>query len=212
MEFTGERFIPERLKKSDETYQEHFYRYLFSCDYIKDSLVLDAACGVGFGARMMSKYAKNIYAIDISLESINYAKEKYFSTNVIYEQMDVRQILYPDSFFDVVVSFETIEHIYNPEKFIKEVQRVLKPGGLFIISTPNRETTSKGKEVHTPFHIKEFTLEEIMLLLSGFESAEIFAQKMTYHRRVYKKLRLLSRYIKGNLRQTLSRWIERYPP
>lgn len=162
MEFTGERFVPEKLKENDETYQEHIERYRFACHYVKNLVVLDAACGVGFGARMMSEFAKQVYAVDISRESIEYAKEKYSNKNITFEQMDVVQIRYPDRFFDVVVSFETVEHVPEPEKFLSEIQRVLKPDGLLIISTPNRETTCRGEQVHTPSHIKEFTLGEIL--------------------------------------------------
>ena len=212
MEFTGERFVPEKLKESDEIYQEHVERYRFACLYVKGLVVLDAACGAGFGSRMMSDFAKQVYAVDISRESIEYAKEKYFNKNIVYEQMDIAQIKYPDRFFDAVVSFETVEHIPEPEKFLNEIQRVLKPGGLLIISTPNRETTCKGKEVHTPFHIKEFTLEEILVLLNSFKDKKVFAQKMSYHRRSYKKLRLLSRYAKKNLREAVSSWIEKRFP
>ena len=129
MEFTGERFIPEKLKENDEIYQEHLERYRFACHYIKDLVVLDAACGSGFGTRMMSDIAKKVYGIDISNESIEYAKEKYSNKNIIYEQMDVAKLKYPDNFFDVVVSFETIEHVPAPEEFLKEVYRVLKSGG-----------------------------------------------------------------------------------
>lgn len=212
MEFTGERFVPEKLKESDETYQEHVERYRFACPYIKDLVILDAACGAGFGSHMMSAFAKQVYAIDISQESIDYAKEKYPAKNVTYQQMDVAQIKYPDRFFDAVVSFETIEHIPAPEAFLNEIRRILKPGGLLIISTPNRETTCDNKKVHAPFHIREFTLEEILALLEDFKDKKVFAQKMSYHRRIYKKLRLFSRYAGKDLRNSISSWIEKKFP
>jgi ubiquinone biosynthesis O-methyltransferase len=212
MEFTGERFVPEKLKESDEIYQEHLERYRFACHYVKDLVVLDAACGAGFGSRMMSDFAKQVYGIDISKESVEYAKEKYSNKNIVYEQMDVAKITYPENFFDVVVSFETIEHVPEPEKFLNEIQRVLKAKGRLIISTPNVEKAGKGKQVLSAFHIKEFTLEEILALLRNFKEQKVFAQKMSYHRGAYKKLRLLSRYVKGNWRKAASSWVEKRFP
>lgn len=212
MEFTGERFVPEKLKESDEIYQEHVERYRFACSYVKGCVVLDAACGTGFGSRMMSENAKKVYGIDISREAVEYAKEKYANENIVYDQMDVAKISYPDGFFDAVVSFETVEHVPEPERFLNEIQRVLRPGGRLIISTPNRETTCQGKDVHAPFHIKEFTLDEMLGLLKDFREQEVFTQKMAYYHRGYKKLRLLSRYVNESWRNAVASWIERRFP
>lgn len=210
MKFTGERFIPEELKQTDETYQEHIERYRFASPYLKNLVVLDAACGTGYGSQMIASFANKVYAIDVSHESVQYAKEKYPRSNIIYEQMDVVKLRYPACFFDAVVSFETIEHINNPGTFVHEIHRVLKPGGLLIISTPNKETTCDGLDVHAPFHIKEYTLDEFLLLLASFEQKKIFVQKMAYYKRTYKKLRLLSRYVGSNLRNVIAGWIEKY--
>lgn len=206
MEFTGERFIPEKLKESDETYQEHVERYKFACKYAKGLTVLDVACGAGYGSHMLSKEAKQVYGVDISSEAIQYAKANYASQNINFEVMDIKEIKYPDSFFDVVVSFETIEHISFQEIFLKEIKRVLKPSGILILSTPNIETACDGKQIHTPFHVKELTFQEIIKLLDKFKNIEVYSQKMTYHRRPYKKLRLLSRYANNKLREIIVSW------
>ncbi len=212
MEFTGERCIPEKLKETDETYQEHIERYKFACGFVSNSIVLDAACGAGYGSYMLSETAKQVFGIDISQESIDYAREKYSNTNITFEVMNIEKLKYPDNFFDIVVSFETIEHISSQETFLKEIKRVLKPGGKLILSTPNIETTSKGKAVHTPFHLKEVTLDEMIGLLKDFKDIKVYSQKMTYHRRSYKKLRLLSRHINENFRSKIVAYIQnRYP-
>jgi ubiquinone/menaquinone biosynthesis C-methylase UbiE len=203
MEFTGERFIPEALKETDETYQEHIERYKFTLDKIKGHTVLDASCGAGYGSQMMATVARRVCGIDISEESIRYAREKYAAANVAYEVMDIKKLAFPDRSFDTVVSFETIEHIGFQQEFVGEIWRVLKPGGQLIISTPNVETAPKGKAVHTPFHVKELNLAEMRELLKGFSGIEVFAQKMSYHKRSYKKIRLISRYPKDNLRKTI---------
>jgi len=203
MEFTGERFIPEKLKETDETYQEHIERYKFTLDKISAKTVLDASCGAGYGSQMMARSAGHVHGIDISEESIRYAREKYGASNITYEAMDIKKLKFPDRSFDVVVSFETIEHIGFQQEFVDEIRRVLKPGGALIISTPNVETTPKGKAVHTPFHVKELNLDEMKALLAGFANIEVYAQKMSYHKRLYKKIRLMSRYPKDDLRKSI---------
>ena len=200
MEFTGERFIPEKLKASDETYQEHMQRYQFACGYFKGLKVLDVACGAGYGTRILSDEAKEVFGVDIDAEAVQYAQAHYQGGNTHFEVMDSTQIKYPDQSFDAVVSFETIEHIPSPDLFLKEVKRILKPGGLFIISTPNLETVCDGKDVHVPFHVKEFTLKEMLEMLLAFKKPEVFAQKMSYHKKSYKKIRLFCRYVAGVLR------------
>ncbi len=207
MEFTGERLVPKKLKVTDETYQEHMERYKFAAGLVGGMVVLDAACGAGYGTRMLSEKAASVIGIDISDEAIQYARQNYSASNLKFEAKDLRQIIFPDASFDAVVSFETIEHIENPELFLDEIRRVLKPGGLLILSTPNVETSCEGAAVHVPFHVKEFTLSEMMTLLNDFTDFSVYAQKMTYHRRLYKKVRLLSRYVPEWIRETiLRRW------
>lgn len=203
MEFTGERFIPEKLKATDETYQEHMERYKFALERVKGLSVLDVACGAGYGSHMLASEAKEVCGIDISDEAVQYAREHYSGQNIKFEVMDSRAIKYPDHSFDAVVSFETIEHVPEPEVFLKEIKRILKPDGLLIISTPNLETTCDGKEVHVPFHVKEFTLQEMMDLLKAFHGIDVYAQKMSYHKRSYKKIKLLSRYVHRSIKEMI---------
>jgi len=209
LEFTGERLVPAVLKETDETYQEHIERYKFASQFVKGMNVLDASCGAGYGSKMLAQTAKQVHGIDISPETISYASERYAGANIHYEVMDIKELRFPSNHFDAVVSFETIEHVAFQKEFLDEVRRVLKPGGLLILSTPNIETTCKGKKVHTPFHVKELTLKELLELVQGFEGAEAYSQKMTYHKWLYKRLRLFSRYAKENLRKKIVQFCEK---
>jgi len=201
MKFTGERFIPEALKETDDTYQEHVERYTFACAWVDGLKVLDASCGAGYGSNMLAKTAADVHGIDIDPETIEYARKTFGAPNIHFEVMDIRRIGYPDSFFDVVVSFETIEHIDFQQAFLKEIHRVLKPNGVLILSTPNAETAPKDTGRHSKFHVKELSLTELRGCLSGFRGIEIYSQKMSYHKRFFKKIRLFARYPKNNLRE-----------
>jgi len=92
---------------------------------------------------------------------------------------DAQKLPFKDKYFDVVVSFETIEHVDSPELIIKEVSRVLKPNSVFIVSTPNSMTYGKGfLYSKNEFHKKELTPKEFRIVLEeNFGKVEMFGQK-----------------------------------
>lgn len=165
--FTGERFIPGVEDKKLET--EHMQRYLSFCKYVVGKEVLDAACGEGYGSKILSSVAKSVVGLDISKDTIKRANVNYGdSDNLSYicgsiTNMDMIQ----DNSIDVVVSFETIEHVGEEEqrKFLKEIKRVLRTSGILIMSTPNKRIYSDLYNYHNEFHIKEFYQEEFFEFL-----------------------------------------------
>lgn len=177
MDFTGERFIPE-LDLGMQIETEHYHRYLAVKDLAKGRRVLDAACGEGYGTQILSEYSKSIVGVDISAEAIQLAKKRYTSENIEFCEATIEKIPYPDSSFDMIVSFETIEHVDEEiqEAFLKEVSRLLKKDGLLIISTPNKEVDTI-KEGINHFHIKEFTQQEFKdYLEKKFKFIDIYNQ------------------------------------
>lgn len=170
---TGERLIPEKHLQS-LTYGEHLVRYKAAKELVKNKIVLDIASGAGYGTSFLSNYAKHIYGIDYSSQAIKYSKTLYGKNkNLEFLQGNAENIPIEDSFLDVVVSLETIEHIPNPEKFVKEVVRVLKPGGVFYVSTPNDDEFTEGNE----YHLHEFTFTELnRLIRKYFKNYEYYYQ------------------------------------
>lgn len=161
MEYTGERLVPE--KADSRTFWEHIYRYRFATQFAKGRRVLDIACGEGYGsAALLQAGAASVVGIDISTESCRHASQKY---NVATCAGNGLCIPVQDKSVDLVVSFETIEHIQHPEQFITECWRVLAPNGLLIISTPNRDVYSAGGK-HNPFHHLELNQVEFTELLN----------------------------------------------
>jgi len=158
MKFTGERFIPEEVDVNDEMYYEHLNRYVSLEDQVSGKIVLDAACGVGYGTHILANSATKVYGIDIDKESISYAQKKYVSDNITFEVASVTKLPYEDNYFDVIVSFEIIEHLNKKEqeKFLSEIKRVLKEDGSLIISTPDKTEYSEKEEYINHFHIHEF--------------------------------------------------------
>lgn len=173
MKFTGERMIPEH-NKNDEIYQEHWNRYFFASQFAAGKVVLDIACGSGYGCDLFLKSgAKKVVGVDISQETIDYCKNKYHGIDFL--QGSVEKIPMEDKSVDLVVSFETIEHVDEQAQlnFMNEISRILKPDGMVLISTPNSLVYPKGNE----FHIKELTLDEFTnLIKSKFKNLEMFYQ------------------------------------
>lgn len=178
MEFTGERFIPEN---SDEQIKiEHLQRYYSILDIIKDKVVLDAACGEGYGTFQLASTAAQAIGIDISEETIQHASATYASSNLKYMQASIDKLPVGSNTIEVVVSFETIEHVdeITQQNFMREVKRVLVPGGLLIISTPNKKIYSDARDYKNPYHIKEFYKKEFVdFLEASFSNVKIFHQK-----------------------------------
>src|SRR6202166_1480667 len=137
LEWTGERFLPW-IKESRIAY-EHLHRYAYASTFVKDKLVLDLASGEGYGSGMLATSAASVTGIDIDESVVRHATEKYGSRNLQFISGSITAIpIQEDHSFDVIVCFEAIEHIEDQEKLLGEVKRLLKPEGLFIVSTPNK--------------------------------------------------------------------------
>ena len=175
LEFTGERFVPGRV---GEVEFEHIHRYLFASRYVENKDVLDIASGEGFGSYILSQAAKSVQGVDISSEAVDNANKLYQASNLSYQIGSCQKIPFPDNSFDIVVSFETLEHIYEQEEFLAEVKRVLRPSGKFIISTPDTIVYSNGEPTTNHYHVKELTTQEFTNLLSNyFKHQHLFGQK-----------------------------------
>jgi len=166
MEFTGERVVPGKTPQT--IYDEHIYRYIFAASLAESKVVLDVACGTGYGVGyMVEKGAAEVVGVDISMAAVDYARESLGRNNeASFICANAIRLPFTDNAFDMVVSFETIEHIRPYRKFLAECRRVLKENGLLICSTPNRRIFSPNleKPINT-FHVKEFWPEEFYRLL-----------------------------------------------
>jgi ubiquinone/menaquinone biosynthesis C-methylase UbiE len=167
-----ERMIPE-YHKGSLIYGEHIVRYEACKNLVKGKIVLDIASGSGYGTAILSEQAKKVYGVDVSKDSIAYAKEHYGAKNIDYLVGDGNKIPLQDSSVDVVITFETIEHIEDYEGFLYEIKRVLKPEGLLILSTPNDLEFAEGNH----FHVHEFTYKELhKLVKKHFKHVEAYFQ------------------------------------
>lgn len=182
--FTGERIVINKDVKGNygNILEEHVNRYKLACQYVKDKVVLDAACGAGYGSKMLhTAGAKHVLGVDIAEDCLLNARKTYATGNIEFAFGDVNRLELADASFDVVVSFETIEHIENGAIWIREAARLLKEKGIFIVSTPNRAVSNPGyyfvEKPRNHYHQYEYTTVELVgELLQQFELLELYGQ------------------------------------
>lgn len=178
--FTGERFTPECVR---EIAYEHWHRYAFALQHVNGKKVLDAACGEGFGAALLSGKAASVLAVDIDAASIEHARRRYgMAANVSFLQADVSLLdNLPDGSFDVITSFETLEHLKDHDRMLAGFHRLLKKDGLLLISTPDRKNYSDATGVVNPHHVRELYFDEFSDLLDRhFQAKKIYTQKLLF--------------------------------
>ena len=183
LKFTGERFLPEC---AGEMVYEHWHRYLLARQYVTGLRVLDVASGEGYGSHLLSAAASEVVGVDVSAAAVAHADQRYRGGKLRFVEASCTQIPEPDASFDVIVSFETIEHITEHQAFLLEVDRLLKPDGLFLISSPNRPEYSDATGYKNEFHVKELDREELRALLAPhFVAQRWFAQRAAFHSLVW---------------------------
>ena len=179
LEFTGERFLPG---SSGEIWYEHWHRYHFAAKLVEGLEALDVACGEGYGSALLAQRAARVVGADISPEAIGHARANYADVPKLeFVAADCAALPFADASFDAVVSFETLEHIRAQEAFLDEVRRVLRPGGLFVVSSPNKLEYSDRRGFANPFHVRELYRDELSAALAPrFPHARWFGQRMSF--------------------------------
>lgn len=165
--WTGERL--ETFINSRDTI-DHLHRYALANQYIDGKTVLDIACGEGYGSHLMSEKAAFVYGVDIDPGTIKNAQAKYKKANIAFQQGSTDAIPLEDHCIDVVVSYETIEHHDSHEQMLLEIKRVLKPGGLLLLSTPDKLYYSDKRNFRNEFHVKELYKNEFTELVGNYFS------------------------------------------
>jgi SAM-dependent methyltransferase len=140
---------------------EHAARYVFALPLVEQKAVLDIACGTGYGVGLLRTRAAFVAGVDIDPQAVGEARVEC-GGNAAVLLGNGTGLPFADGSFDVVTSFETLEHLHERTAFVGELHRVLRPGGRLILSTPNAAYTMpvNGKPTNQ-FHIFEYTADEL---------------------------------------------------
>ena len=175
-DLTGGRWIPSWLRHQQAT------RYMWAESFVSGKRVLEVGCGSGAGClRLLSAGAGEVMGIDVDADAVRLARDNHSSQNLEFEVVRDSQFPVADGGFDVVVALETIEHVQNDVQFVEELARVLNPGGILLLSTPNRLITNPATSITdrplNPLHVREYTRRELGSLLENkFEDLDWYGQ------------------------------------
>jgi SAM-dependent methyltransferase len=163
LEFTGERFVPGT---PGEIEHEHLHRYFFALNFCRDRDVLDVASGEGYGSAVLATAARSVVGVELVPEVVEHAIRSYRRPNLEFRVGDCAKLPVADASIDVVVSFETLEHVERQLEFLTEIKRVLRADGLLVLSSPVRGIYSPDNP--NPFHVKELTRAELRELIGRY--------------------------------------------
>lgn len=168
IEFTGERVVPGQVDA--DLWAEHLSRYALAARWANAVRVLDIGCGAGYGTAELAAQARQATGIDLSPAAVAHARAAYPLANIRFLPASATALPFAGASFDLITAFEVIEHLTQWRDLLAEARRVLRPDGVFLVSTPNRNyyTESRGAAGANPFHEHEFGFEEFRSALAEF--------------------------------------------
>lgn len=215
----GARLWPETIEEACRAAPSHMARYYFARRFVEGKKVCDVASGAGYGSRFLAETAASVTAIDISQDAVSWAECHFSVDNVRYIAADATEDWPVEGGFDVVTSFETLEHLTSPAIFLKQVSKHLKADGMLVMSVPNGPRDQKRTD--NPHHLHHFTDSELRNIVEDcFSGVEYFSQDYRknykhYGTKILRKIGVLKKqtyflknyFFAPGLRMDLKTWL-----
>jgi len=201
----------ENIPSDNPIHQRLFKAYVAAEPYVSGH-VLEVGCGEGRGIGLLKPKSISFTAVDKIDEALNALRTKFPDATFIAMNLPPLQGL-SDNTFDCVVSFQVIEHIKDDHFFLKEIHRVLKPGGVALLTTPNRKMSLS----RNPWHIREYLADELKQFASEiFSHVEMKGitgneKVLAYYEQNRRSVNRLMRWDIFNLQHNLPVWMLRMP-
>ena len=169
------RLWPRTVSQARSMAASHLARYQFARSAVQGGRVCDIACGAGYGSCFLSKYAGSVVGMDISDSAIEWAREHFQNDKVSFYCADGSKNWPVNETFDVITSFETLEHVPHPEEFLEQLVSHLKPTGVLFLSVPNGPRDKKKTD--NPYHLHHFTENDLKeLIRKHFTEPRFYSQ------------------------------------
>jgi SAM-dependent methyltransferase len=177
LEFTGERVVPGQMRDLGNVFVEHLARYVFAVGLLRgNEVVVDAACGTGYGSQLLAMASHSVLGLDISDDSVEFAKAHFSWPGLGFAVADVEDLVLP-SHLDAVVSFETIEHLDDPSRFLHGVTRAIEPDGMLVVSVPRNLPSQWHKHVYDFRGAKQLVEEHFPFVDWYFQRGSLIAER-----------------------------------
>jgi SAM-dependent methyltransferase len=172
---TGERMIPTAEGEVSVVFASHRFAYDFARGFAGGKDVLDVGCGTGYGTAMLADVARHAVGLDRDAEAVAYCRAHYAAPNLDFRVMDATALPElaerfpwgpPDGRFDLAVSFQVIEHLADPGRFLDDLRALVRPGGTILLTTPNVRRPPEARGAN-PFHCSEMSHDELRALLAS---------------------------------------------
>lgn len=201
LEYTGERVVPGVTPQA--IFRESQMRYAFAAQFVRGRRVVDVACGSGIGTDYLLRAGAHVcVGLDLDPVALRYAAIRFGLCQLA--ACDASRLCLSSESVDVVVSFETIEHVADPRIFLAECYRVLRPGGRLVCSTPNREVTQW--DLQNPFHLAEMPVRDFCEKVTAiFQNCSLYGQGAVAYPLYVAKKKIGSALEKFRLKQ----WVRR---
>jgi SAM-dependent methyltransferase len=162
LEVSGERMIEAAYVGSLDAYViyvMHTASYSFARQFCAGKVVLDLGCGSGYGAASIGEQAEHVVGVDVDGDAVAFAQQRYSRANVSFSRIEAgKELPFADNSFDVVLSFQVIEHVRDDGGYLKEAHRVLRPGGVVVLVTPDRQhRLMPGQRPWNRWHVREYS-------------------------------------------------------
>ena len=175
-QYSGVSSVPGATPR--DVFYEHASKYAFAAGYVRDRTVLDIGCAAGMGADLFRRRgARAVVGVEINPETLWFNPRRYRAQgHVMLVHGDGCRLPLADRCMEVVVALEVIEHVEAPGEMLHQCARVLRPDGVFVVSTPNYEVTRNAN----PWHVREYTVNEFEALLrEHFTDVALYQQSVT---------------------------------
>ena len=173
------RLWPETVAEARIVATSHLARYEAARSSVQGKSICDIACGAGYGSRFLAQWAKSVVGMDISDSAIDWANKHFQSDNLFFHCADGSKTWPVQQQFDVITSFETLEHVSEPESFLRQLDKHLSLHGKLFMSVPNGPRDKKKTD--NPYHLHHFDVKDFENLVGDF------FDDPQYYSQVYRK-------------------------